>query len=418
MRIVLCCWGSYGDLFPYLGLARCLRALGHTPVIAACPFYADLVRREGIEFRPLRPDVDPTNQEVIARVMDPRRGSEVVLRELIAPAVRDGYADLTDAARGADVIVSHPVTFAAPIVADEQKIPWISTVLSPISFFSVYDFPVLPALPGAALLTRLHPSISRLFLRLARRMTRSWMEPVRALRAELGLPSRGDPLYEGQFSPHGTLALFSRVLGAPQPDWPRRTTQTGFIFDNQALPMPEDLSMFLDAGDPPIVFTLGSSAIGVAGRFYEESIQAANMLGQRAVLLIGKPENLPSTPLPAGIIAVETAPHDVVFPRASAIVHQCGMGTTGQALRAGRPMLLVPYAHDQPDNAYRLCHLGVARALFPKRYTALRVASHLRALLDDARYAARSAQMAREVRAEGGVDKAAEVILELGTAGN
>jgi UDP:flavonoid glycosyltransferase YjiC (YdhE family) len=30
-------------------------------------------------------------------------------------------------------------------------------------------------------------------------------------------------------------------------------------------------------------------------------------------------------------------------------VHQGGIGTTAQALRAGRPMLIVPFSHDQPD---------------------------------------------------------------------
>lgn len=41
------------------------------------------------------------------------------------------------------------------------------------------------------------------------------------------------------------------------------------------------------------------------------------------------------------------------MPRALANIHQGGIGTTAQALRAAKPMIVVPYSHDQPDNARR-----------------------------------------------------------------
>jgi UDP:flavonoid glycosyltransferase YjiC (YdhE family) len=411
-RIVLACWGSYGDLFPSLGLAVRLKALGHTPVIASCPYFAELVRQEGFEFRPLRPDVTPGDKTLIERVMDPKGGSEVVIRELMVPAVRDAYADLTAAAHGADLIVSHPVTFAAPMVAEKLGLPWVSTVLSPISFFSPYDFPMLPPMTWAVHLRRLGPWTGRVLMRIARRITGPWMAPVHTFRAELGLPRIGDPLYEGQFSPFGTLALFSPVFGPPQRDWPPHTSATGFVFYNQAIPMPPELSAFLDAGDPPIVFTLGTSAVGAAGTFYEESVKAVATLGRRAVLLVGKnPENLPRDPLPASVIAVESAPHDGLFPRAAAIVHQGGIGTTGQALRSGRPALIVPHAHDQPDNAFRASNLGVARVIYPDRYTARRVVGHLRALLDDRRYTDRAGEIAGMIQLEDGAAVACDALI-------
>jgi len=45
--------------------------------------------------------------------------------------------------------------------------------------------------------------------------------------------------------------------------------------------MPTELTKFLDEGPPPIVFTLGSSAVWVARDFYRESIAAAKLLGRR-----------------------------------------------------------------------------------------------------------------------------------------
>src|SRR5436190_10847217 len=150
MRIVLTCWGSYGDLFPNLGLAVRLKALGHRPVLATCPYYRPIVESAGVEFHPVRPDVDPDNTELVRRLMDAGRGPEVVVRELIVPALAQQYDDLRAILPGADVVVSHPVTFAAPILAEEMGLRWLSTVLAPLSFFSVTDFPALPNAPFTA----------------------------------------------------------------------------------------------------------------------------------------------------------------------------------------------------------------------------------------------------------------------------
>ncbi len=287
----------------------------------------------------------------------------------------------------------------------------MASVLAPLSFFSLHDFPALPNAPQIAPLTRLTPWAGRALMALARRITRPWVAPVVAMRAELGLPPAGDPLYEGQFSPHGNLALFSRALGDAQPDWPPRTTVTGFPFFNRAIPMPPELSAFLDAGEPPIVFTLGSAAVNAAGTFFDESARAAAALGRRAVLLVGpNPANVPAG-LPPTVMAVEGAPHDQLFPRASVVVHQGGVGTTGQAMRGGRPELVVPFAHDQPDNAFRVQNLGIARVLYPRALPGRpRRPRAAHAAVGPALRAAAEA-VGQQVRAEGGAVAAADAIL-------
>jgi rhamnosyltransferase subunit B len=412
-RIVLACWGSYGDLFPYLAVAHELKRRGHTPVIASCPYYAGLVAGEGLDFHPMRPDVRPDDTALLHRIMDPQRGSEVIIRELIVGTLREMFDDLTAAAAGADFVLSHPITFAAPLVAERARLPWMASVLAPLSFFSLHDFPALPNAPQVVHLTRRFPWAARALMGLARRITRPWMAPVVALRAELGLPQGGDPLYEGQFSPHGNLALFSRAFGDAQPDWPANTTVTGFPFFNRAIPMPPEVSAFLDAGEAPVVFTLGSAAVNAAGTFFDESARAAQAIGARAVLLTGpNPANVPPA-LPASIVAVAGAPHDQLVPRAAVVVHQGGVGTTGQAMRGGRPQLVVPYAHDQPDNAFRVQRLGAARVLYPRRYAAARVAAELRRLLDLPAYGAAAARVAERVRAEAGASAAADAILRV-----
>ena len=290
--------------------------------------------------------------------------------------------------------------------------PWISSVLAPISFFSRHDPPVVPPLRWAKRLERI-PGVPFLLIGLFRWMTRSWSEPVRALREERGLPPGGDPIYEGQHSPRGVLALFSRVLAEPRPDWPSNVALTGFPFHSPPLEDEAEadrLNAFLDTGPDPVVFTLGSSAVAAAGSFYEESLAAARRLGVRAVLLLGAPENRPDGPLGDDAIAVEYAPHDTLFPRATAVVHQGGIGTLGQALRAGRPMLVVPHSHDQPDNAHRAERLGVARTIRPGAYRVDRVVAELRRLLEDPVYRRRAGEVGRAVRAENGVANACDAI--------
>lgn len=410
-RIVITSWGSYGDVYPYVGLARALAARGHRPVLAVPPFYRTLIEREGFEFFPVGPDIDPNDRVMLARVMDPVKGTEAILRGLLMPALRQTYESLRAAVRGADLLVTHPVTYAAPVVAETAGLPWVSSVLAPMSFFSPTDLPVFAPTPRLVHLRRLGPWFGRFMVGIARRATRSWMDPVYALRAELGLERGKDPIYEGQFSPALTLALFSRVLALPQPDWPSNVHTTGFVFYNGPEPLSPELEAFLDAGPPPVVFTLGSSAVGAAGRFYHESALAAARLGIRAVLLTGGfPDNEPLHRTSPDLLLVDRAPHQLLFPRARAVVHQGGIGTTAQALRSARPMIVVPHAHDQPDNAFRVTNLGVARTVFPAAYRATRVARELKRLLNDDRYEARAATVAAGVRSEGGAETAAAVL--------
>jgi UDP:flavonoid glycosyltransferase YjiC (YdhE family) len=222
--------------------------------------------------------------------------------------------------------------------------------------------------------------------------------------ADAALVALLDPLFEGQHAPQAVLALFSRVMAEPQPDWPRQARVIGFPFYDQAehgQGLDGELQRFLDNGPPPVVFTLGSSAVFDAGTFYRESVAAVKRLGCRAVLLVGA--NAVPGPLPVGTAAFPYAPYSEILPRAACVVHQGGIGTCGQALAAGRPMLVMPYAFDQPDNAARLQRLGVARVIRRKDYTARRAAVELDRLLTDANYAEKAAEGARRVAAEDAV---------------
>src|SRR5829696_1576427 len=419
-RVVITTFGSFGDLNPYLGLALGLKARGHDPAIATAEFYRPFVEAEGVGFRPIRPDVDHHETEAVRRIMKPRRTPGYLMKKLLFPRLQESYEDLSEATRGADVLLTHPLTFAGPLVAEKVSIPWVSTVLAPISFFSAHDFPALPVLPRlAVVLRRLGPGAGRALVGLAKRATRHWPEPVRRLRTEIGLSPGKHPIHEGQFSPELVLAMFSRALAKPQPDWPPNTRITGHVFyDGSGRDgLSPDLERFLSSGPPPVVFTLGTSVVGkgpAADCFYRESLKAVRMLKLRSLFLVGKdPKSRLPVPLPKGAAAVDYAPFSKLFPRAAAVVHQGGIGTIGQVLRSGRPQLVVPFAVDQPDNALRVQRLGGAEVLYPRRYAAPRVARRLDDLIGASGYARRAGEIARRVRSEDGVGDACDAIEEL-----
>jgi UDP:flavonoid glycosyltransferase YjiC (YdhE family) len=302
-------------------------------------------------------------------------------------------------------------------VAEVTGIPWASYVLAPLSFFSAFDPPVLPPYPRLARADRFVPGIGRAIRRLARFVSRKWPEPIYALRRELGLARGANPLFDAKHSPLLVLALFSRLLGTEQKDWPEHTKITGFCFydaDAGNAELPPHLEEFLAAGAPPVVFTLGSAAVLAAGRFYEFSARAAVKLGIRAVLLIGTDErNQPPQALPESICVAEYAPYSALFPRAALVVHQGGVGTTAQCLRAGKPMLIMPYSHDQPDNGRRMRRLGVARVIERGDYAPLTVARRLTAMLAEPILAQRATSVAQQLAHEDGVRAACDALEEL-----
>jgi rhamnosyltransferase subunit B len=409
-RIVFCTFGSLGDVYPFLAIARELKRQGNVPVIATTPVYQPLVEAEGVAFHGVRPDIDVNDPEILHRVMDPRTGGRYVVGEILMPALRDSFMDTADAAHGADLLVIHPMALAAFAFARMSGMPWASAALAPVSLYSVYDPPVLAGVPFAERLASWGPAAQRRLLTTLAFLFEPQWRPFRELERTLGLDPAPNPLFWGH-SPHLALGLFSPELAAPQRDWPAHAHATGFPFFEQDAGLSPELERFLAAGEPPIVFTLGSAAVGAAGDFFGHSAEVARSLGRRAVLLVGRDlRNRPIGDLPPGVIALPYAPHSALFPRASVVVHQGGIGTTGEAMRAGRPVLVVPHSHDQPDHAARLARLGVARRVPAARYTTASAALEIRTLIEDPMYAKRAAAIATRVRAETGAVTASHLL--------
>src|SRR5215471_2924053 len=197
MRVVFATFGSLGDLHPYIAIARELKRRAHAPVIATFDALRPSLHRFG----------DRTS--VMRRLVHPRRGPEVLVRELFMPHLRETYEDLESVAADADLLVNHPLVFVGPLLAEKRGLPWVSTVLAPLSLFSAEDPPVFPAAPWLRWARRFGAGAYRLVFRIPRLMLREWETPLYELRRDLGLPAPGPVAQiEGQYSPRLNLALF------------------------------------------------------------------------------------------------------------------------------------------------------------------------------------------------------------------
>ncbi len=369
IKILFSTFGSLGDIHPYLALALEAKARGHKPIIATSRRYGPKIEALGIEFRAVAPDLpnEADFASLAKRVMSERDGPRFLFQEVLAPTIKTQYADLLAASDDADMLVTHPAALAGPLVARGLKKKWMSSVLAPISLWSRRDPSVPPTQPHLDRLRVLGPLWGELLVRIGRRVTKSWVREVEGLVREQNLERAGHPLFEGQFSPLGTLALFSPLFCPPQRDWPANTTAIGFCFydaaGHKAATDESGWRAWMESGSPPLVWTLGSSAVHDAGDFYWQGARACLENGQRALLLAGEGAgeltNSPGEQWKSEVLALDYAPYSEVFPLCSGVVHQGGAGTTAQALRAGVPQIIAPFAHDQSDNGARIQRLGV-----------------------------------------------------------
>ena len=148
-----------------------------------------------IDFRPLRPDWNPTNPELIRQCEDLRRGPEVLYRKLLFPELRNSYEDLLAAAGQVDLMVAGELVYAAPLVAEKLRLRWVSAILSPFSFFSSHDPSVMVNAPSLIRLRKFGPAAYRMGLNIGRLVTRHWSNPVRDLRRAQGLRAECDPVF-------------------------------------------------------------------------------------------------------------------------------------------------------------------------------------------------------------------------------
>jgi rhamnosyltransferase subunit B len=379
-KFVLVPVGSSGDIHPFVWLGKGLVSLGHeVVVIVHRPFDRTM---EDAGLRTIAYGTQDEYEAVIRHpdLWHPRRGFA-----LIATMASRWYPEIvpriqTEMAPGRTLLVGAGIAFGARIAAEAFQVPLVTVQLQPVAFMSATDPPLIGA--GFEWFMRAPRWVRRVLYRLGDLNSDRFVAPgINAFRTQLGLRSRVRRIMRGYWmSPFKVVALFPEWYGPKQPDWPPQTVVTRFpLYDeSDQVAVAEELAGFLDAGEPPVLFTAGSANIQ-ARRFFEAGLNACVRLHLRALFVTRFPEQLPSG-LSREVRHFAYVPFSQVFPRCKAIVHHGGIGTVAQGLAAGVPQLVMAMSHDQPDNGFRIVRLGVGAYLYPRAFTPGRVAATLERL--------------------------------------
>lgn len=387
----------------------------------ANPYFASTVTQAGLGYRPLGDEVDFREMMRIPNAAHPRKGGITVLRELVFPNVKLMYDRATEVIRecAPDVVVAHHISVGVPWACERLGVPMATCVLAPAMWFNPLDKSVyaqgMPENPPKW--------VMRLGLWFAHlQMRRAYDRPINAIRRDLGLPPRRDMVFRDATHPELSLGMWSSHFRGPLPGDPPPGVICGFPWHDHSPRLDQDGDQalrYLDeceaANDPPIVFSLGTAVVHVAGDFYHAAARACRAMGRRGLLLTNRPEYAPRpSELPPGVRAFAYAPFSKVMPRAACSVHHGGIGTTAQGLRSGRPTVIVPHAYDQFDHAARTRRLGVSGTVWATRATAAALERSLRAVLENPETARRAAELGRRVAAEDGAAVAAGAIEAFG----
>lgn len=376
-HILLLPFGSAGDVFPFIWLGKQLIKRGHAVTMITACLFEEHARAAGLGFVALG-EAD----EFEAMIRDPRiwkigEGSKVVMQ--FAAASTERYLTAIESIAHADLMLAPMTAFAARLAREKHGIPLITVHLQPVVFMSVYETPVLhPALRWLRAMPRW---FKRALFALPNPVDLFALPEVRRVCEKNGVSAPKSIWREWWDSPDGVLALFPGWFAQPQPDWPANLLQWTFPLEDMAAeqPLSAELLAFLDAGDPPVVFTPGSANVQ-ATRFFEVAAEAVRRIGCRAVFVTREPRQVP-TGLPSSVFVAEYAPFSTLLRHTAVFVHHGGIGTMSQGFAAGVPQLIMAMAHDQPDNADRLEQLGAGIGLTVGQFTPDRVTTELRRLL-------------------------------------
>jgi rhamnosyltransferase subunit B len=351
--------GSAGDVHPFMYLAKALRAMGREVTLITHSYHARLVESAGFPFVALGNEQDYLKLLANPDLWHPKKAFAAFManyRELI-DQINLAISSVTG--QGTRVAIVHPFAVPAADIARERGFlnAIVGAYLAPSNLRTCYD----PLTIGPTAVPRWVPMRWRRAL--WRFIEKGWIDPVavaqmNAARAPHGLPEVDSLLSHIAGAPDLSVTLFPAWFAPPVPDWPQPMLSGDFpLFDHASGDgYTAELSAFLAAGDKPIVFTAGTANFHAA-QFFAHALAAANRLGKRAVFLTRERAQLPGQ-LPASVLWQSYVPLSKLLPHCAAMVHHGGIGTTAEALRAGVPQLITPFAWDQFDNGARVASLG------------------------------------------------------------
>ncbi len=412
MNITLLTYGSEGDVQPFIVLGKGLIDAGHQVTLAGPAIFQDRAVGTAIEYLPFPGDPQTLVEELVERAGNQWWRMVSAMTRFVVPLARDVFSLSGEACQGADLVIhSFLMTNSGYEIAHGLDIPDISLQTFPV-FTGTNEFPApaAPDLPLGNLYRRLtHNIVTQTFWQGSKLIYRK----VRNDNPEL------PPLTDWPFSENNKwqtpiLYAFSPTVLPRPKDWRPDVHISGYLTeDDQPQWSPNlDLSRFIEEGPPPITVAFGSTRSTHLQVLINKLKDAIKACGVRAVFVGVEDSEAITDP---GILKTGYVPYDWLFERSAAVVHHGGAGTTGKALRAGIPSLVLPFTSDQPFWGRQIQNLGVGPApLSPRRVSSKQIANALQRVISDEKIRFRAQQIGELIKNENGVSTAVELIEQYG----
>ena len=439
-KFIISAIGSYGDVYPMVGLGAALGRRGHVVKLITNPYFADHVAAAGLELLPIGTRENYVELTQHPDLWRPIRGPKLIMKHATVRFLRPIY-DLIRAHHvpGETVIGAHALDLGSRVAAEKLGAPVAAVVFAPALIWSLHDSPrIKGAVSG--------PRVPR-WLKLLQYWAsdRLFVLPLvgaelNGLRRELGLSPVRRVFGKFMYQCDMLLGLFPDWFGPPQPDWPANARLVGFplwdapgsisagsvpisagsvpIFCSEKMGTDpfarNDLEEFLSADSPPIAFSPGS-ANREAQPFFAAAVDACQRLGRRGILLTKYADQLPPN-LPPSVRHFGFVPMSRLLPHTAALVHHGGVGSCAQAFAAGVPQLVRPMSYDQFDNSRRVVRLGVGEEISVRQTDGAAIAAAIDRLLASPEVAAKCRDYAARCNGPAALEAACDALEELPAA--
>lgn len=395
--------GTRGDIQPLVAFGVGLQASGHTVQVATQETYQEVVTSNGLGFSPVAIDLR-------AHLQAQKKSGDLPLRlqyQLTRQYMQQFLLKTWQAGQDIDALICSPAArIAGYCLAEKFNIPMFLALVSPFQMSSLYR-PSTFGKPGGW---------GKRLLREQMLWQLLWRKPVNQWRQQvLGLPPApflgiDQKLRERRIP--AFYALSSTLLPRPS-TWPPQLHVTGdwFLDHPFGWSPPTELLNFLDSGPPPIVVTFGSMSGEDTKIMTERVLSALTLTKQRGILASGWSDSGQRIALPETVYSIGFVPYSWLFPKAAALIHHGGAGTTTAGLKAGRPTIIIPFAFsDQRYWARRVAELGAGPPpVSTRNLTPEQLAQSIDLAIMDEGIKRRAADISQQMQAEDGVREAEEL---------
>jgi UDP:flavonoid glycosyltransferase YjiC (YdhE family) len=383
MRVLFTTQPESGHWHPLVPLARALDAARHEVAFATTPAGCAAIATTGIRCVPVgsdEPAQDVADRRARLAALAPEDRAPVFWSEVF-PRIRAEriLPDLLTVVRSwrPSVMVRDFLEFAGCVAAEREGLPHA-------------------AVQVAAWRPRLHSLL---------------VAPLDCLRQSVGLSADPDLAMPYRYLLLVTAPPSYRDPASSLP--PTARSLRPVVFDRSGN---ERLPAWVEEhppGRPTVYATMGTVNNQVPGIL--EAILAGLREEPITLIMTTGRDRVPAAfgPQPANVHLERYVPQSLLFPSCDLVVTHGGTGTVMAALGHGLPMVILPVAADQPDNARRCVDLGLAEAVTSDKRTPETIRAATRKVLAEPRYRENAGRLRDEIQAMPGPDQAVALLERL-----